>query len=81
LSYGGIITKLIARLRSGGDRTNPAPARERSLLMNQMSSMSAKGQVAAGARLQAIAQETAAMYARATGRKDWPPPADAASWA
>jgi hypothetical protein len=54
--------------------------RERLLLINQMPSMSAEGQVAAGARFQAIAQDIAAMYAGATGREG-PPPADAASWA
>jgi hypothetical protein len=54
---------------------------ECALLLDQMRSMPAEEQVAAGARLQTIAQEIAVMYARATGREGPPPPADAASWA
>jgi hypothetical protein len=61
-------------------REHPAAVRERALLLNQMRSMPAEEQIFAGARLQAIAQEIAYMYARATGREGPPPPADAASW-
>jgi hypothetical protein len=47
----------------------PPLLRERLLLINQMPSMPAEGQVAAGARLQPVAQEIACMYARAAGRR------------
>jgi 3'-phosphoadenosine 5'-phosphosulfate (PAPS) 3'-phosphatase len=55
--------------------------KEREALVAQLPAMATTEQFNAGLRVMAIANEIAAIYARATGREGPPPPADAASWA
>jgi hypothetical protein len=54
--------------------------KEREALFAQLPAMATAEQFTASLRVMAIANEIAAMYARATGREG-PPPTNAASWA